>query len=228
MVARWVLLLLVGGLCAAPASAEIGGSVGIVSDYIDKGISNSDGHAALQGSLAWTDDNSGLFLGVDGTTVDFNDSTDAELAFLGGYHWEWDTVSVATGVSRTHYVDAPKGAGMDLWEFGVVGSWDMGFHHWEAEIVYSPDDGGAGDALYERLGLTVPLDDRIAVGAHVGHQWYQRKDVGGPAYWHWGAELTYDLAPATLGLAYTDTGLDREAGCLCGPRLSVFMTVSFP
>lgn len=227
MVARLAAMVLVAGLWAAPALADVEGSAGITSDYIDKGISQSDGHAAFQGGLTWTHEG-GLFLGIDGSTVDFNDGTDAEINLVGGYQWEWDGWALAAGVARTHYAGAPKGAGMDLWEFALAAALDLETHQWEAEFVYSPDDGGAGDALYQRLAVTIPFADRFAVSPHVGHQWYDRRDVGGPAFWEWGLELSYALAPATIGIAYTDTGLKNEPGCRCGGRLSAFVTVSFP
>lgn len=219
-------LALLAALWTAPALADVEASVGLVSDYVNKGISDSDGHAAFQGSVTWMH-GTGFFLGLDGTTVDYNDGTDAELAFSGGYQWQWDDVTLAAGITRTHYTGAPKGAGLDLWEFGLTGHWDMGETQGEAEFVYSPDDGGAGDALYQRLALTVPLVDRVSITPHIAHQWYQRKDVGGPAYWHYGADLSYDWDPATFGVAFTDTSLDQEAGCLCGARVSAYVTVTF-
>lgn len=227
MVGRFSILALAACLSAVPALADIQGAVSIVSDYIDKGISNSDGHAAFQGGVTWTHE-TGLFLALDGSTVDFNDGVDAEVNLVAGHQWEWDQWALVAGVSRTHYAGAPKGAGLDLWEFALAASLDMGTHQWEAEFVYSPDDGGAGDALYQGLAVTVPFAERFALSPHIGHQWYDRRDVGGPAYWEWGLELSYDLDPATIGIAVTDTSLDNDQGCLCGPRLAAFVTVGFP
>lgn len=227
MMARVASLALLVSLWAAPALADIEGSVTLVSDYIDKGMSQSDGNAAFQAGLTWTHE-TGLFLAVDGSTVDFNDSTNAELNMIGGYQWEWEQWAVVAGISRTHYAGAPKGAGLDLWEFALAGSLDLETHQWEAEMVYSPDDGGAGDALYHRIAVTIPFAERFAISPHLGHQWYDRKDLGGPNFWEWGAELSYALAPATFGIAYTDTSLKNEDGCKCGGRVAAFVTVSFP
>ena len=214
-------------LCAPPALADVEGSVGIVSDYIDKGISNSDGNPAFQAGVTWSHE-SGLYLSFDGTTVDFNDGTDAELNFALGYEWKWQDWDLVAGVSRTHYAGAPRGAGLDLWEFAVAAALDLETHQWEAEFVYSPNDGGAGDALYQRIAVTVPFAERFAISPHVSHQWYSRRDVGGPAYWEWGLELSYDLAPATIGIAFTDTSLKNVGGCLCGGRVAAFITAKFP
>lgn len=224
---RLVPLALLASLWATPSLAETQATIGIVSDHIDRGISNSDGHASLQAGLAWTGE-TGLFLAVDGSTVDYNDGTDAEVNFIAGQAWEWDRWALVAGISRTHYAGAPKGSGMDLWEFALAAALDLETHQWEAELIYSPDDGGAGDALYQRIGAIIPLTDQVALAPHIGHQWYDRKDLGGPAYWDWGLELSYALSPATVGIAYTGTSLDREPGCLCGHRVALFVSVTYP
>lgn len=227
MGSRLAALAAMALLWASPSLADVEGNVGIVSDYIDKGISNSDGNPAFQGGVTWGLEN-GLYLSLDGTSVDFNDGTDAELNFAVGYEWQWQNWELVTGVSRTHYAGAPKGAGLDLWEFAVAAALDLETHQWEAEFVYSPNDGGAGDALYQRIAVTVPFAERFAISPHLGHQWYQRRDVGGPAYWEWGVELSYGLEPATFGIAFTDTSLKNEGGCKCGGRVAAFVTVKFP
>ncbi|MFV3130262.1 TorF family putative porin [Niveispirillum sp. KHB5.9] len=224
---RFLMASLALVLWAAPALADVEGAVGITSDYVDRGLSNSHGHAALQGGVTWTHE-SGLFATLDGSMVDFGDGTDAELNTIAGYEWAGDGWALVAAAGHTHYVGAPARAGLDLWEFALAGALDLDTHQWEAELIYSPDDGGAGVALYKRIGVTIPFAGRFALSPHLGHQGYRHHDRAGPGYWDWGLELSYDLAPATIGIAYTDTDLGREPGCLCGGRLAAFITVAFP
>ncbi|OYQ31739.1 hypothetical protein CHU95_21650 [Niveispirillum lacus] len=53
MLKQLAALTLVTGVWVGPALADIEGSVAITTDYIDKGASQSDGHAAFQAGLTW-------------------------------------------------------------------------------------------------------------------------------------------------------------------------------
>ena len=85
MVPAGSLLVLSTILVPAAASAattidntEITSTVGFVSEYVFRGITQSDENPALQGSVDFNH-SSGAYAGIWGSTVDFNDSDEASL-----------------------------------------------------------------------------------------------------------------------------------------------------
>ncbi len=110
--ARCLLPLAAVALCAAtPARAgalsdefSFGGSLALTSDYLYRGLSESDGHGALQADLH-VDSADGTFLGVWGSTRTRSLEPDADYdleAYLGHRFRLSDTWS-ATLDARSHY-----------------------------------------------------------------------------------------------------------------------------
>ena len=90
-------LLASTGAWAADASLTIEG----VSDYRFRGISQSAGDPALQGSFDIAFDN-GWYVGTWASNVDFGDNADVEIDWYGGYYWEIND-TVALDVLLTYY-----------------------------------------------------------------------------------------------------------------------------
>src|SRR5688572_2132676 len=67
-------------MSAGAANAEVSGSVALVSDYVFRGISQTDGGAAIQGSLDWSNDT--FYAGVWGSNVNYGASNPTELASM--------------------------------------------------------------------------------------------------------------------------------------------------
>lgn len=80
-------LALIGGLAVSTSLfAEVSANVALTTDYIFRGISQSDEHPAIQVGFDYTHD-AGVFAGVWGSTVDFDDGGQAsmELDYYVGY-----------------------------------------------------------------------------------------------------------------------------------------------
>ena len=167
-------LATIGLLATAAANAEVSGSVtgAFTSDYDFRGVSQSAGDPAVQGSLD-LEGSSGWYIGVWGSKVDFGpgDSTDLELDWYAGFTmgetWVWDA-----GITRYSY---PNGDDLDYTELylGVdydgAENWGAGFKQW-----YSYDWFGFEntDGYYSELNghYMLPWFD-IGLSGHVGYTW---------------------------------------------------------
>ena len=95
-------------LLVSPLSAQAGEkigdfdlsvNVGFVSEYSFRGIAQSNENPAVQGAFDVSDD-SGLYAGVWGSNVNFNDSDEAQLEVdvYGGYSGEFKGLSYDVGL----------------------------------------------------------------------------------------------------------------------------------
>ena len=111
-------LAIVAGLAslAAPASAQtevdVAFNVGVVSDYVFRGASQTDEEPALQGGVDITAGS--FYAGVWGSNVDFFDDTDAEIDFYGGFRGEAGGFALDGGVIFYAYVNEPNFADYNL------------------------------------------------------------------------------------------------------------------
>ncbi|WP_432470158.1 TorF family putative porin [Amphritea sp. HPY] len=74
----------VGALCGTVNAAEVSGTVGFTSDYRFRGISQTGGDPALQGSLDVAFDN-GVYAGLWGSNIDYGDDAHLELDYYIGH-----------------------------------------------------------------------------------------------------------------------------------------------
>ena len=103
-----MLIVGLGLLLAAPAGAAITGKVTFVSEYVLRGIAQSNEEPAIQGSIDWSHEK-GFYLGVWGSNVDFRHigltlDAQAEFDLYGGWAWTGDKgFGVDVGIIHYHY-----------------------------------------------------------------------------------------------------------------------------
>lgn len=220
---------------AAPSAPDavpgaFSASAALTSDYVFRGISQSDENPAIQGSLDWTHD-SGLFVGVWGSSVDFDDGdqASAELDWYAGWAGDYRAVGVDVRAIYYSYPGADTAREYDYWELGLAGTMTP-LADLELTLGYnvSPDffnESGVGHyvrggAAYRIGGLLVP----VTVKADVGRQWIgDNAAFGTPDYWHWTLGVGVTVEGLDLAVAYSDTDIDR-ADCgggldTCGERV---------
>jgi uncharacterized protein (TIGR02001 family) len=200
---------------APPAYGAFTGTIGFVNDYRFRGITQSGERPAIQGSIDWSH-NSGLYAGVWGSSIDFNDGNQAEVEtdVYGGYKFAFSGLNFDVGVIGYLYPGANSSLNYDYWEGKVAASYDFGMAAVNAGLNYSPDYfGGSGDALFSSVGLTVPI---MKTGvSFVGTYGYQAIDnnarfAGIPDYGTWTAGLTYSWNNFTFAASYLDTSIGRS------------------
>ncbi len=196
-----------------PANASI------VSDYVFRGISQSDESAAVQAGFDISHE-AGLYAGAWASSVDFNDDDEAnvEIDFYGGYSGEANKVSYDIGGIYYAYPGADGSLDYDFFE--VYGSLGYDFEVAEATvgINYSPDYfAGSGDSVYAHLGADVPLPHDFTLSGGIGYQEIDDNDAfGTPDYTDWNVSLGYDWKNVNLFVAYHDTNLDEPGECRDG------------
>ncbi len=213
---------------APVASAEdsphvISSTVTFTTDYMFRGVSQTDRLPAAQGSIDYTYTPYGFYAGVWGSNVDdaFVSDGNIEIDVYGGFRGAfsngigWDIGGLYYAYPGESYDPGPDYA-------EVKGGLSYTFSDVQfspavsATLYYSPDyTYETGDSIYVdgALGLTLPYD--MSLGFHIG---YLDVDVPGSVY-DWKVGLSKSFAGMVFNVSYYDVGGDDE-GNYCFPPLS--------
>ena len=201
------LLVAIGGMIVStttPVRAEVTANIGVVSNYFFRGLSETDGGAAVQGGLDFTAP-SGFYAGTWVSNVDFGDGTSHELDLYLGFADELENgLGYDVGYVLYAYPDAPGSA-----DFGeIYGALSFGlFSGGLAYALHDNTDSAleVGD-LYFHAGVEWPLSDDYNLGLLVGRTAFD--DTDAEDYTHFTASLgrdTSDLGAFSFNLEYEDT-----------------------
>ena len=216
---------------AAPASPW-SFNVGVVSDYVFRGISQTHGGAALQGGIDYTDP-SGFYVGTWLSTItwvkDWLGKGDVEMDVYGGYRGNF-TPDVGYDVGIITYNYPGKGEAIPTFlanpntteVYGSVSyKWfsakysrtvSSHFVGWYGGPAYDKDTKGSG---YLEANGTWDLGDGWGLSAHLGHQKIQDSvstaAIKDASYTDWNIGVTKDVGLGVVGLMYTDT--DAKGSC---------------
>jgi len=211
---------------------EFSANAAIVSDYVFRGISQSDENFAMQGGFDVAHE-SGLYTGLWASGVDFNDNDEAniEVDVYAGYGGEIDNVSYDVGALYYAYPSANDSLNYDFWEvYGSLG-YDFGMVNTTVGLNYSPEYfGDSGDALYTHFDIEAPLPNNFTLSAGIGHQSIDDNAAFGvPDYTDWNVALGYDWDKFNVSLTYHDTDLDEPSDCAdgCAARAVFAISASF-
>jgi uncharacterized protein (TIGR02001 family) len=220
----------------SPLSPE--GAVTLASDYRFRGISLSDGHAALQGTVT-VRHGSGAYLGFWASTLDgFGElgGSNLELDLYAGVRHPLAGGTIDVGLLYYAY---PGSSGGDFEFFEPYASFSRGFGPVTAKlsVALAPAQSalGGNSNLYVAAELaaavpSTPLTLRARVGRSHGDT--PLSPGGGYLEWQLGAEVAW--RGLTLGVAYADTSLSAAeavaAGAtreIVGPALVLSLTAGF-
>lgn len=237
-----LLLLGVATLCiSAPAIAaedsipgDFSTTIGFVSEYSFRGISQSNEGPAVQGSIDWSHD-SGFYAGVWGSNVEFTDAS-IETDIYAGYSGEISGLTYDIGAIYYLYPGSDEGDNeYNYYEFAFALGYDFDIFALSSSINYSPDNfADSGDATYVAANIDVPLPFLpldTALNASVGHQWIDNEAAFGvDDYMDWGIGLTSNIEGFDVGIRYIDTDLDETSDCAdgCGERVIVSVSKTLP
>ena len=224
-----IALALVGAF-AAPAIAEeaagphsFSANAALVSDYVFRGISQTQNRPAIQGGFDYSH-SSGLYLGTWGSNVSWVQDTgmktnnSLELDVYGGYKGAVGPVSydvgvlqyyypgdVVAGVKNTNSTEVYVGVGFSIFTLKYSHAVSSNLFGWY-NAAKTEKTRGSG---YWDLSAAYDLGDGWGVSAHVGHQTI--KNLSAASYTDWKLGVTKDLGVGVLGLSYTDT--NAKASC---------------
>ena len=207
---KWALSLLVA-LCVPTATAlaqdskfSLSGDVGVVSDYLFRGVSRSDGDPAVQANIDLAHSN-GFYLGAFLSSIDDlqNHHFEAEgyLGFgISDGSWEYN---VSLGVDSFHG-NNDSDAFLEL--RGTI-SRDFGFAYVRSGLYFSPDNReiGLGRSIYAfgegDFYVPAPGLPPITLNMRIGYEDFD----GGINKWDWGVGLFVEAGGVEWGLGYVDT-----------------------
>lgn len=141
----------------------IAGNVSLATDYVYRGVTQTNNQPALQGGFDWKHP-IGLSLGVYGSNVYFPGSPSSlELATYGAYTYDlrkdWN---VSAGLAYLSYF---QGDDRNTLVIPVRTQW----REYSLEVDYSPNFKGEGDAWYFLVGWSKKLIYQMTFGAYVGY-----------------------------------------------------------
>lgn len=205
---------------AAPAFADdVAFNVSVTSDYVFRGLTQTDKDPAIQGGVDFSTD-SGWYGGAWASNVDFGDSTDAEVDIYGGYTTEAGGFAWDFGAIAYTYVGAPDGVSYDTVELKAAASRAIGPATFGGAIYWSPDSWGVdGTQTYYEFNAAYALNDKIELSGAIGRQTYDP----GADYTTWNLGGTYALTDKLgLDVRYHDTNISGV-----GERVNVSLRYGF-
>lgn len=212
-----------------PFGGNIAGTVGFTTDYVFRGISQTDENPAVQGSLEYSLPIAApvsAYVSIWGSNVDFTDAS-SEIDFSGGFRGNI-TEALAYDLNTIYYAypGTPNFRNYENVDFGLKLSYDLGFAVPYVGARYSPNYfGNSGHAEYYSVGATVPLaygmlkDYGVKLLGDLSKQNIERNArFGTPDYTTWMVAVGASAFTLDFTLAYYDTDIKR-AQCSGGTKL---------
>ena len=205
-------------------AADFSGNVTIATDYILRGVSQTEERPAIQGGFDAAFD-SGIYAGIWASNVNFDEATggasnaNAEMDYYGGYSGAIGCTDCTYKLGFVYY-DYHGDPGLDYLE--LAGS--LAFSGFTLGVYYSNEYLGEGttdligdevEYWYPYLNYSYSLPWDLTLGLHVGYSDMSEKGVyepDGDSYTDWSVGLSKSYADITFGLTYYDTDLDNLYG----------------
>lgn len=211
--------------CLPLHAADTSGTIALASDYVFRGVSQSNEDPALQAG-ARVDTEAGLYAAVWASRIDFAGApaASAEIDYVIGVHRklgeDWVGDINATGFT---YAGASE---LNYLEWIATATWRD--RRWlmlgASKDVFATGHGG----VYAQAGMRIPLDDALRIELVGGYYWLDR--AYGRDYAHAQATLAWLPHPQVelrLGGHLTDHNARVLFGDLAGPRLEASLQASF-
>jgi uncharacterized protein (TIGR02001 family) len=196
---------MIGGANVAHAEGAFAGNVALTTDYVFRGISQTEGNPAIQGGFDYTN---GIFYAgtwasnVSSATIS---SGGTEFDLYAGVTPTLGPVSLNFGVIGYFY----PGAADDVFETDFLEVKAAASYNpiepltLTGSLFYSPEFTlETGESLYYEVGAAFAVSDAFGLKASYG---VQDADAYGDSYDNWLVGATYGIAGFTLGLSYTGT-----------------------
>lgn len=203
---------LVSGAAFAESDWTLSSNVGLFSDYVFRGVTQTDSDPAIQGGLDLTHE-SGFFAGVWGSNVE-SDATDTTVVNYDGVNLELDTYvgwssevadKTTVTVKALRYIyPGTRFHPNNTNEFSLYLGHDFGAFSGKVGLNYSDDFYGLDEATYLDLGVSIPVGP-VTVGLHYGVQEFENDAAGGDGYQDYSVGVSGTAAGLSLGLTYTGT-----------------------
>lgn len=240
------LAVLTTAMCAGVAQAQtpappapaaevkpdytITGNFGIYSQYVFRGLTQTDQKPAFQGGFDYANTN-GIYLGTWGSNISWlhdagvcSHGCSLEWDFYGGWKYaindDWGTdIGVLYYYYPGSYADGVTKPDTTEIYGAVAWKWVSLKYSYSVDHTFGvPDTAG-----YLDLSANYPLNDAWTLNAHVGRQDYQGSTNGVSNdvfdYTDWKLGLTWAVAGYNVGAYYTDSNAKDAGYTLAGRNI---------
>ena len=206
----------------AAAGPDVSFNVGVASDYVFRGISQTNEDPQIFGGVDMVADI--YYAGAWASNVDFGDETDAEYDLYAGVTPTIGPVAANFGIIYYGYVGAPDGPEYDYVEFKAAGSVPVGPASVGLATYFSPEFfGETGEAWYTEGNASFSPMENLTLSGAYGHQYIDLADD----YDTWNLGATYAfLERLSVDVRYHDTDLDDCS--ICDERVVATLKATFP
>jgi uncharacterized protein (TIGR02001 family) len=230
--AVWIVLWLEGTVAPCLAESNWTGQLAATSDYVLRGVSQTDGQPAIQGSVTY-DSGVGAYAGAWMSSLESTDwyypagTASFETDLFAGYRHpvgeNW-----GAGVRLTRYVYPDDGDVVDYDYTEVEASLDYR-DALRIAVAWSPDTSLVTregliedrDTLAAEVAGRWPLWSWVSITAGLGYRHLEGLETNGYGYWNVG--LSAQRGPLTIDLA--EIGSDSDGRRLFGSDLAGSRTV---
>ncbi len=210
---------------AADSPHSLSGNLGVYSQYIFRGVSQTDFDPALQGGFDYSH-SSGIYAGtwlsnVSWTATGYTGGGSLEMDFYGGYKGSIGDFGYDVGLLQYYYPGTVVAGGFraDALEAYVGGSWkwlSLKYSHMVSNKGFGVPD--ASGTYYLDLTATIPVTDKLSAVVHYGIQKFSGDFSPGvsndsiASFDDYKVGLSYTLPKDfTIGAFYTGTSMDATA-----------------
>lgn len=209
-----VLALSTGLLLTTNAFATVSGNIGGTSNYLWRGVTQTNDAVAIQGGIDYSHD-SGFYAGTWASNVDFGDDTSYELDLYAGYAGSiTDDLSYDVGYLYYGYPDAESSIDFGELHGAITWKWvELSYSH----VINAGDDIAAEpldnkDMSYLAATATFPLTDKLSLSFHYGYSsgdvveaWFDED-----SYADYNVTLSADTSMGTVSFIVSDTDLMND------------------
>ena len=214
--------LAVTSVAQAADGPTFSANVGVASDYVFRGVSQTNGDPEIFGGVDVAVGQA--YAGVWLSHGDFGDSTKVEYDTYAGVKPEIAGFNLDLGVIYYGYTNTPNGTKYGYGEVKAAATRAIGKATVGAAYYYSPDFFGADKtATYVELNGAYAINDTVSVTGAYGHQALDvSKDYN---TWNIGAAIAV-MPKLSLDVRYWDTS-EHDIGSIYESRFAATLKASF-
>lgn len=203
-------------LAAAGTSshADLSANVALTTDYVWRGVSQTDNSPALQGGVDWS--TSGFYAGVWASNVDFGSGNDADYEldwYFGGEATTASGWTIGAGFIQYYYPGSDDADRMD------EASISIGYGPFSAAYNFNMDLGGVDAPDYIEVALDFTIIGDVGLTLHAGG-WDNADN-----------DMDYKIALSKefsgVGVELAATGTDLQCGDPCDDIVALTASMEF-
>ena len=230
------LLLAPAAAFAQDAESNFSWNAGVASDYVFRGVSQSNRDIAFQAGVDYAFGDSGFYVGNWNSSVDWLPGNSLETDFYGGYKFKAADVDWDVGMLTYVYSGNANGNTTEIYGSGTYGPFTAKYSHTVSKDYFGWAGAKAGSGLkgrntgYLQFSYSQEVMPKVTLKASVGYTHFSSdiKDLGVPNYVDYSVGGAYDLGDGfSAGAAVTGANKKAYFGDVNKARLILTLSKTF-